>query len=474
MPVFTKLLSRILLPVLMILLFSTITRAQDEPRWRYTQEISFPLPDSIVNPYLSAIDSHGRLYVVSSRVTNANAHNIIFYADSTDSVFTEMVDFTAKFDTLNVWQIIGVTAIDNDLVVTSRMHSSVNPSGVSNCYYFPDGDTAQVQKYGFGVSAGWGTFVYAVSATKDSILFAGLPYGGTSIRAYNFTKSVTTPGYASWFTMSGTPQEPGGPNSSGFDVIRDIAADPNADYNNPESVWYSSRNALSATSGNGGIARWAGGTQLTPEGYVGTRVTDANGDLAFGSSIPYGITVDNMSRLWVAGIDTNRRWVKAFEVDNFNFASEAVELPSKFSKSNPDTAGAPLTLPCDVALTKDGLTAYVIDGGQKAAFKFKFKKDDVVISVDENNYLGEFTLNQNYPNPFNPTTNISYTLPEGMNVKLMVANLLGQEITTLFEGYQPAGNHMKLFNASNLSSGMYFYILKGDNLLISKKMTLLK
>jgi hypothetical protein len=69
----------------------------------------------------------------------------------------------------------------------------------------------------------------------------------------------------------------------------------------------------------------------------------------------------------------------------------------------------------------------------------------------------EFSLKQNYPNPFNPSTTIEYDLPVDANVSLVVFNILGEQVATLFNGVQNAGSYKFNFDASSLSSGMYIY-----------------
>ncbi|GAB4327776.1 MAG: hypothetical protein Kow0037_01610 [Calditrichia bacterium] len=85
-----------------------------------------------------------------------------------------------------------------------------------------------------------------------------------------------------------------------------------------------------------------------------------------------------------------------------------------------------------------------------------------------------FELAQNYPNPFNPTTTIRFTLPISANVSLKVFNVLGEEVATLLNGKQTAGVHEVQFDASNLTSGVYFYRLEGEGFSQTKKMFLLK
>lgn len=86
----------------------------------------------------------------------------------------------------------------------------------------------------------------------------------------------------------------------------------------------------------------------------------------------------------------------------------------------------------------------------------------------------EFSLNQNYPNPFNPSTKITFSLPKSGNITLKVFNALGQLVATVADGEYVAGTHEVIFDASNLSSGVYFYTLTSSNFFATKKMMLLK
>ena len=96
------------------------------------------------------------------------------------------------------------------------------------------------------------------------------------------------------------------------------------------------------------------------------------------------------------------------------------------------------------------------------------------MNSDEIDNPKTFSLSQNYPNPFNPTTKIKYSVPENAYISLKIYNLLGQEVTTLFEGYRQTGNYEIIFNGKELSSGLYFYILKANDFLDTKKFMLLK
>ncbi|MCB9391370.1 MAG: T9SS type A sorting domain-containing protein [Calditrichaeota bacterium] len=89
--------------------------------------------------------------------------------------------------------------------------------------------------------------------------------------------------------------------------------------------------------------------------------------------------------------------------------------------------------------------------------------------------ITEYALHQNYPNPFNPSTNLVYDVVSDNNVNLTVYNAMGQEVATLVNGLQSAGRHTVSFDASNLTSGLYFYTVKiGNEFTATKKMLLVK
>jgi hypothetical protein len=86
-----------------------------------------------------------------------------------------------------------------------------------------------------------------------------------------------------------------------------------------------------------------------------------------------------------------------------------------------------------------------------------------------------FNVSQNYPNPFNPTTTIEFSLAEKSKVLLKVYDLLGHEVATLFDGELQEGIlHRILFDASRLSSGVYFYRLEANDNVQVKKLVLIK
>ncbi len=111
----------------------------------------------------------------------------------------------------------------------------------------------------------------------------------------------------------------------------------------------------------------------------------------------------------------------------------------------------------------------------------QFEIVKTVTGIKEKNSPKDFILEQNYPNPFNPSTTIKYSIPNLekqnhtlLNVQLKVYNILGQEVATLVNEQQKPGNYEVTFDASNLTSDIYFYYIKAGEFRAVKKMVLLK
>ncbi|MBK7379471.1 MAG: T9SS type A sorting domain-containing protein [Ignavibacteriales bacterium] len=117
---------------------------------------------------------------------------------------------------------------------------------------------------------------------------------------------------------------------------------------------------------------------------------------------------------------------------------------------------------------------------------YKLKQTDFDGSYDFSNTIEVqipfpeiFSLEQNYPNPFNPTTRIKFEIPgQARNantlVTLKVYDVLGNEVAILVNEEKPAGKYEVTFDASQLSSGIYFYTLKAGTFVETKKLILLK
>lgn len=99
-----------------------------------------------------------------------------------------------------------------------------------------------------------------------------------------------------------------------------------------------------------------------------------------------------------------------------------------------------------------------------------------VVGVEpvNNNIPKSYALYQNYPNPFNPVTNIKFDIPKDEFVNITLFDLLGREVMNLTDGFKKAGSYEVKLDASNLSSGTYFYRINAGSFTDTKKMVLVK
>jgi hypothetical protein len=161
------------------------------------------------------------------------------------------------------------------------------------------------------------------------------------------------------------------------------------------------------------------------------------------SSLTYSATLSNGNPLpsWLSFVPSNRTFF-GMPTSNGNFIIKVTAA---------DTANA---------------KAYCI---------FNLKIENFLTDITENEQsLNDYKLFQNYPNPFNPSTVISWRSPVGSWQSLKVYDSLGKTVANLVDEYRPAGSYEVEFNASNISSGIYFYVLKTNTFCDQKKMIVMK
>ncbi len=105
----------------------------------------------------------------------------------------------------------------------------------------------------------------------------------------------------------------------------------------------------------------------------------------------------------------------------------------------------------------------------------RFTTGDHIVGIREfSKAAAEFWLFQNYPNPFNPATTIVFRLPQSSTVRLVLMNIIGEEIMTIASGHFNSGPHAVKLDAASLASGVYFYRLEAGNDVNVKKLLILK
>ena len=119
---------------------------------------------------------------------------------------------------------------------------------------------------------------------------------------------------------------------------------------------------------------------------------------------------------------------------------------------------------------------YTVNAGRSSPLRWDSASVNIVITdvSDNSQHPNEFRLYNNYPNPFNPTTIIRYSIPEASFTSIRIYNELGKEVSALVNETKSAGTYEVEFNASNLSSGVYYYKLQAGSFTETKKMILTK
>jgi hypothetical protein len=171
-------------------------------------------------------------------------------------------------------------------------------------------------------------------------------------------------------------------------------------------------------------------------------------------------------------------WGTATEINNAGFSVERSKDNKKFSEV--------AFIKGKGTTTEKSLYSYMDKSALSGKYYYRLKQVDLDGSY---NYLKsieidlglpkEFTLDQNYPNPFNPSTTIRFALPTNSRVSIKLYNTLGQEVANVLNSNLDAGIHEQILNASNLSSGVYFYRLEahgtdGSSFISTKRMLLMK
>jgi hypothetical protein len=221
-------------------------------------------------------------------------------------------------------------------------------------------------------------------------------------------------------------------------------------------------------------------------GSLNYYVTDGSNNVITGVQSPIPSELDNIPlpvelSSFTASANQNSvnlKWQTATEVNNYGFEVE------RTSKVNSQTSNSweKIGFVAGNGNSNSPKEYSFVDkspiGGTKFQYRLKqidndgqFKYTDL---VEVQLVPAQFELSQNYPNPFNPSTKISYTLPVDSKVSIKVYDILGKLVETLVDEQRVAGYYQEIFNAKNLSSGVYFYNITAGKFNQTRKMMIMK
>ncbi len=214
----------------------------------------------------------------------------------------------------------------------------------------------------------------------------------------------------------------------------------------------------------GGVALRQGSTSLSVQ-VDGIRIGSSWSDVVPVELASFIATVKNN------GVSLN--WITATELNNAGFEVQRKQENTNWNKiAFIDGHGT---------TTSPNIYSYYDGNLSSGKYSYRLKQINYDGSYEYSKVVeasiglpAKVGLSQNYPNPFNPSTVITYSLPESGHTTLIVFNALGQEVSTLVNGFVEAGKHNVEFKASGFSSGIYYYRLDSNDLTLMKKMMLLK
>lgn len=177
----------------------------------------------------------------------------------------------------------------------------------------------------------------------------------------------------------------------------------------------------------------------------------------------------------IHGNDVTLNWSTSSEENNERFDIErSISNSQDWSKVGSVQGSGNSSVPVSYSFNDRGLSS--------GSYSYRLKQVDFNGNYEYHNLNSEvniglpvkFELSQNYPNPFNPSTHIDFQIPNDGNVKLSIFDNSGKLVSVLSDGFRAAGYYTINFNATNLSSGIYFYRLESQNFSQVKKMSLIK
>ncbi len=219
-----------------------------------------------------------------------------------------------------------------------------------------------------------------------------------------------------------------------------------------------------------------GGSFVTMMNWPQNNFAVLGDDSITNATLPVELTSFTAS---MNGRNAELKWATATESNNYGFEVEKKKVKTTLEsmkwekigfiegKGTSNVSTQYSFLDKNLSAGKHSYRLKQIDRDGK--FKYSDEAEVVIVQIPQ-----KFSLSQNYPNPFNPTTVISYQIPMNGHVSLKVYDAIGREVATLVNELEGEGNYSVPFDASNLSSGIYFARLQSGDKVQLKKMLLMK
>ena len=399
-----------------------------------------------------ALDASGNIYVGGSRRFGSGqnaSYLLIKYNSNGDSLWTR--NYKGTHFLAGLGSGIVCVKVDGNFIYATGKSFDQNPDLSTSCF-------ATTIKYDLSGSQQWIRKDTLINGSDEVIGMEADPSGniivtcdhGLNILTFKYNSAGARIWKKSYTGISGDY----------YDRVTDLAVDPSG------NVFLTGNSVR--TSGSGGedfltLKYDPSGNLLWERFYNGTR---GDGDYS------NGISVDGDGNAYITGV--------AYDL-NFDFNYMTIKYGSDGTQIWKISYDGGFTHRSDgaraIALDPEGNV--IVSGISSRGTNF----DDITtvkysqttgISQISSQAPEKFSLSQNYPNPFNPVTKIKYELRVSNYVSLNVFDVTGKEVSSLINQIQSAGTYEVSFDATSLTSGIYFYKLETDNFSETKRMLLVK
>lgn len=347
----------------------------------------------------------------------------------------------------SVWKAIGNTTTDT----TSASTTLSAPTLTSPAY----GATGQALSIALSWSAVTNASSYHVQVARNSS-FSNLTVDDSSLTTATYTLSSLLSGTTYYWKVQAKSSSAVSSYSSVYSFTTVTTSSTTSDYQV--------------------IPGTISGTSFDASSSSNAAITDSSKAVGFASTGDYAIydvnvlTSGNYTATFVVANKSTSGTFTLVDASGTTLLSKSVPNTGSWYKTT--TVTGTVTLSAGEQTLKFVQATCAVD-----LYSMAFTSASSVISgVKDNGFNGVqgYALAQNYPNPFNPSTQIRYQVPVAAHVTLSVYNMIGQEVCKLVDQTQEAGVHEVVFDARQLSSGMYIYRLNSGSASVARRMVLMK
>ncbi len=390
------------------------------------------------------VDGTGNVYVTgNTEVTSNTNYNYITLKYNSAGALQWAKQYNHPMN--NYDKALFIAGSGDNIYVCGNSNAPVTYLGYLTIKYNSNGDSLWTARYDASTSMNEIPYDFKVDA-QGNVYVTGMTHS-TSSGVDWITLKYNTNGAEQWQTRYTSP-------GNAQDIPEGLAVDAGG------NVYVTGRTRINSTYNDfgtikynsSGVQQWLAVYDYTPQE---------------GDDYGYDIAVDNSGNVYVTGNSQQTGSDRDALTIKYN-SSGTQQWVARYDSTNSEEAYA-MALDANNNVYVTGYTS----GATSNFLTVKYSQVNAITQLS-NEIPKDFMLSQNYPNPFNPITNINFSIPAAGNVKISVYDISGREISVLVNENLGAGEYKTDFDASGLSSGVYFYKMETGKYSDVKKMILTK